>query len=342
MVAAEAAELGMTTRVLAGVRNSELAEARYGGAAGEVMELRTVEDAFVEVGRVSLSGSLADVRGLAGARVWGEPLRQALEVWTQVTGKALVKRLVWRVVVQADDVAWRQYRRQELTLAAERGLMNAGSSWRINRDEAPLEVWCWQVRRELVVGLRLSDNARRQHGGREVERSAALRPSIAAAMVRLSQPTAGDVFLDPMCGTGTILLERAAVGRYELLVGGDNDAAAVAATLANFGPRHQPRRIERWDARALPLADGSVTRLVSNLPWGRQIGEKAEMPALYAALVPEFARVVAPGGRLVLLTSEWGVLKEALRRSPTLYLEQIVSNVEILGRRADILVLERR
>jgi tRNA (guanine6-N2)-methyltransferase len=189
--------------------------------------------------------------------------------------------------------------------------------------------------------LRLTTNADRQHGGREVERGAALRPSVAAAMVALSEPADDDVFLDPMCGTGTLLLERAVAGRYELLLGGDSDPAAVEATLANFGPRHQPWRIELWDARKLPLEDGSVTRLVTNLPWGRQIGEKAAMPVLYAALVPEFARVLAPGGRMVLLTSEWDALKAVLRDSPTLSLERTVSNAEILGRRADMFVLVR-
>lgn len=343
VVAAEtAAGLGVAARPVARVRNYELAELGYGGAVRELGRLRTAEDVFVELGRVKLGGSLADIRALGTAALWGGALRRGLELWSQATGRPLVKRLVWRVVVQADDVRWRQYRRQELTLAVERALVSAGASWRINRDEAPLELWCWQVGHELVVGLRLTDNDSRQHDGREVEREAALRPSIAAAMVRLSRPEADDVFLDPMCGSGTILLERAVMGRYELLLGGDSDAGAVAATLANFGPRHQPRRIERWDARALPLEEASVTQLVCNLPWGRLIGEKAQIPALYRALMAEFSRVVVPGGRLVLLTSEGADLKAALAHSPALRLAQTVPGVEVLGRRADIFVLERR
>jgi tRNA (guanine6-N2)-methyltransferase len=168
-----------------------------------------------------------------------------------------------------------------------------------------------------------------------------LRPTVAAALVWLTRLRDADVFLDPMCGSGTILLERAVAGRYQQLVGGDSDPAAVAAALANFGPRHQPRRIERWDARALPLADDSVTAIACNLPWGRQVGEKAAMPALYAAVLPEWARVLASGGRMVLLTSEWDVLKTELRARPELELEQTVANVEILGRRADIFVLTK-
>lgn len=323
------------------VRNAELLELQYDGDPRQLRELRVAEDVFVVLGRVKMTGRAADTKAVASAPLWGGPLRQALATWSGVTGQPLVKRLTWRVVVQADDVAWRQYRRQELTLAAERGLVNAGASWRINREAAPLELWLWQVDRELVAALRLTTNVERQHGGRAVEREAALRPSVAAAMVRLSEPADDDVFLDPMCGSGTILLERAVSGRYELLLGGDNDARAVEATLANFGPRHQPRRVEKWDARRLPLDDDSVTRIACNLPWGRQIGEKAAMPRLYGELLPEFARVLIPGGRMVLLTSEWDALKAAIKQVPGVKLERTISNVEILGRRADIFVVTK-
>jgi tRNA (guanine6-N2)-methyltransferase len=328
------------------LRNAELVPVRLGQPRA-LVGLRTVEDVFAELGRVKLSGQPADTRALAKASLWSGPLREALGVWSQITGRPLVKRQMFRVVVQADDVQWRQYRRQELMLAAERAVLGFGPSWRVNRDEAPLEIWLQQVGRELLVSVRLSDNARRQRGGRAAEREAALRPTVAAAMVWLARPADDDVFLDPMCGAGTILLERALAGRYARLVGGDSDPAAVAAALENFGPRHQPRRIERWDARALPLEDASVTRLACNLPWGRRVGEKAEMPALYAALLPEFARVLAPGGRMVLLSSEWDALKAAIKAQngrdgrPALRLERTVPNVEVLGRRADIFVLER-
>jgi 23S rRNA G2445 N2-methylase RlmL len=305
------------------------------------LSLRTVEDVFVVLGSLKLSGQPSDMKALASASWWGAPLREALTAWSRVTGKPIVKRLQFRVVVQADDVAWRNYRRQDLMLAGERALLNAGTSWRLSREEAPLEIWLQQSGRELLASVRLSTADMRQHGGREAERGAALRPSVAAAMVQLTRPADSDVFLDPMCGTGTLLLERAQVGRYGLLLGGDNDSAAVAAALANFGPRHQPRRIERWDATALPVEDASVNAVACNLPWGRQISEQSALPALYAGVLREMARVVVSGGRIVLLTSEWNILKRAVRDRSELRMDQTISNVEILGRRADLLVLVR-
>jgi tRNA (guanine6-N2)-methyltransferase len=322
-------------------RNAWISVVDWAGKPQELLAVRTAEDVFCEVGRLRLSGRESDLRMLAGAKFWGQPLRAALERWAEVPGRALTKELVMRVVVQADDVQWRRYRRLDLMLAAERALLTAGRSWRLNRAAAPVEVWLHQVERQLLVSVRLTSNAQRQHGGREVERPAALRPSVAAAMVWLSRPADDDIFLDPMCGTGTILLERAVLGRYRRLVGGDVDPAAVAAAWANFGPRHQPRELRRWDATALPLDDAAVTRIACNLPWGRQIGERRAIPALYEGVAKELARVLRPGGRMVLLTSEWDLLKRVLVAQPAVQMLQVVHNVEVLGRRADIFVAER-
>ncbi len=333
--------LGVTARPMGATRLYDFTSLQFSGEMSRLHDLRISEDVFLSLGRLKLSGRPNDVKSFEAAAWSGAPLKAALGQWAQFRGQPLTKRLTWRVVAQAEDATWRQYRRNELTLAAERALLRAGSSWRINREVAPLELWLQQVGHELLVSLRLTTPQDRQHGGREIERAAALRPSVAAAMVRLTQPTANDVFLDPMCGSGTLLLERAVAERYQLLLGGDNDPAAVEATLANFGPRHQPRKIERWDARKLPFEDGSITAIGCNLPWGRQIGEQTAMPALYGAVIPEFARVLASGGRAVLLTSEWAALKRALQAEPRLRLERTIQNVGILGRRADIVVLVR-
>lgn len=307
----------------------------------KLLDLYTVEDVYAHVARLKLSGQLSDMKALAAGGLWQAPLRQALVAWSVVNGRPLTKRMVFRVVVQADDERWRQYRRQEMMLAAERGLLQAGSSWRLDRDTAPLEIWLQQIGRELLVSVRLTTPDHRARGGRVSERAAALRPTVAAAMVWLTQPRPDDVFLDPMCGSGTILLERAVAERYGMLLGGDNEAAAVAATLANFGPRHQPREIKRWDARELPLKAASVSAVACNLPWGRQIGEHADLPALYHEALRELVRVTQTGGRIVLLTSEWKLLKDIIAQTAGLRLAKTVSNVEILGRRADLFVLAR-
>ena len=66
--------------------------------------------------------------------------------------------------------------------------------------------------------------------------------------------------------------------------------------------------LARWDARRLPLPETSVDRVVSNPPFGKQLGRPEEISPLYRALVAECDRVLKPGGRAVLLVGEPALL----------------------------------
>ena len=319
-------------------RTAELLELRTNNLT--VTRVRVAEDVFLELGRIPLTGTSADLKTLAGAAAWGGGLASALTQLMTIRPGIAPSRLRFRVVAQADDVRWRLYRRVDLQTAVEAAILKHHPKWRLERDEAPVEIWLHQLGRELRLSLRMTAPHQRSRGGRSVEREAALRPTIAAAMVRLSDPRPSDVVLDPMCGTGTLLLERAEAGRYRQLLGGDIDPGAVKAALANFGLRHQPREFSQWDARALPLDPASVTVVLCNLPWGRQIGNPRQLPELYAKVLAEAVRVLVPGGRMVLITSEWRELKAAVASLPRLRVQQTVPNVEVLGRRADIFVLQ--
>ncbi len=333
-------KLGLNTVATSRVRGSELLWVQSTDPAG-LLELRLPEDVFVEIDSLKLTGENGDLKAITKALLRPEALAGAMRVYEHLTRRQTAVRAVFRVVAQADDVAWRKYRRVDMQAAAEAGVLRARPAWRLDAAEAPIEIWLHQVGRQLVLSLRLTSGLHRARGGRAVEREAALRPTIAAAMVYASRPDDDDVFLDPMCGSGTILLERAMAGRHGLLLGGDIEPSAVKAAVANFGPRHKPVRIERMDAGKLPLEDASVDALVTNLPWGRQIGRPEDLPTLYGRVLAEAVRVVRPAGRVVLLTSEWELLKRTIKAQRELNLERTVSNIEVLGRRADLFVLRR-
>jgi 23S rRNA G2445 N2-methylase RlmL len=226
----------------------------------------------------------------------------------------------------------------DLGRSAELAVLDRFPAWRLVEDDAQLELWVQLMRSSLIAGLRLSDNMMRQRTYRKVSLPAALKPTVAAAMVLLSEPQDGDVFLDPMCGSGTILIERALAGRYRLLIGGDADPEAIHATRENIGPRYKPIEIHRWDARSLPLEDDSVSTIVTNLPFGKQIGTPVENRTLYPALLAEWVRVLRPGGRMVLLTSEQALLRRSLQRHPHLHLRRQIP-VIVRGQRATISVI---
>lgn len=133
----------------------------------------------------------------------------------------------------------------------------------------------------------------------------ALDASVAAAMVRLTRPRHDDVFLDPVCGSGTIVHERRHAAAASLALGSDLSPDAVADV--------------RADATRLPLPDASVTAVAANPPWGHRFERGDD---LNAALLAELARVVVPGGRVVLLTHDIKQFERALRAQPRWTIEQ--------------------
>jgi tRNA G10 N-methylase Trm11 len=96
----------------------------------------------------------------------------------------------------------------------------------------------------------------------------------------------------------------AEAGKFGATVwGGDIDTAAVSAARMNLRAAGIAANVNAWDARALPIAEGSVERIVSNLPWGRQITISSSLALFYRDVCAEMQRVLAAGGRIALLTN---------------------------------------
>jgi tRNA (guanine6-N2)-methyltransferase len=311
---------------------------RTAASPAELLELRTVEDAFVlacEAGEIS--PAWAGLRAVAAAVAGDRRLDPALNAVQAV--RPARGRPTYRVVARMSGT--HAYRRVDLQRAVERALAERLRGWREVEDDAQVELWVQLVGETFLLGARLSDATMRHRTYLEASLRAALKPTIAAAMVLLTDPQPDDVFLDPMCGSGTLLIERALAGRYAQLIGGDLDPEAIAATRENVGPRYKPIEITQWDARRLPLDGGSVSAIACNLPFGKQIGSEASNRALYPALLTEWTRVLRDGGRMVLLTSDRAALQNALRRARTLTMRRSLT-VSVRGVRAALVVLHHR
>jgi tRNA (guanine6-N2)-methyltransferase len=292
-----------------------------GASPHDLLQLRTVEDVFVlasEIGGVT--PAWAGIGTVRTALSRDRRLDAALAL-VRETRRAR-GRPTYRVIARVSGK--QAFRRVDLQRAVEKTLAERLGGWRHVEDDAQVELWVHLVGETFLLGARLSDARMRHRTYLEASRRAALKPTIAAAMVMLTEPRPDDVFLDPMCGSGTILIERAQAERYALLLGGDADEDAVKAAHENIGPRYKPIQVRQWDARKLPLDDRSVSALACNLPFGKQVGTVAENRSLYPALLSEWARVLAPGARMVLLTSERKLLQDSLRRSTQFSLRRTV------------------
>jgi tRNA (guanine6-N2)-methyltransferase len=291
---------------------------------------RTLEDLFALVGyRDGLGTAVTTLEKVRTAAHEAPYVEEALEARVRMTpGSRAGRKLGFRVIARI--AGEHEFRRLDFQRAVERGIAERGDhSWRIAGDDADVEFWATLLGGEMFLAVRLVDERMRHREYKVAHRPGSLRASVAAALGWLSQPGTDDCVVDPMCGAGTILIERAYLGRYAMLAGFDRDPGAIEAAHENVGPRYRPIGLAEGDALRLPLGNGAATHLVTNLPWGTKYGTHGENRRLYPRLVEEFARVVRPGGRLVMLTAERMLMREVANRG--FVRVESVKRVMILG-----------
>jgi tRNA (guanine6-N2)-methyltransferase len=301
-----------------------------------LLDLRTTEDVFVLLSHIKgLRRGPEALRVLHSASLNAD-LEGALTNWRRVHHGSRPR--TWRVVSQMSGTY--DFRRMDAGKAVTDALRRSmPKGMHLVEDDADLEVWLWLGGNDVLIGLRLSDATMRHRTYKREHLPASLRPSAAAAMGWLSRPTADDVVLDPLCGTGTLLIERGLLAPVERELGGDLQREAVALARRNAKAAGVDIDINVWDACALPLDASSVTRIITNLPFGKQIGSKEENEQLYTKLSEEFNRILAPGGLVVSLTSEDRLWDRILLEHGWRVMKKVV--FVVLGQPASIFVTER-
>src|SRR5438105_4770273 len=170
-----------------------------------VLTLRSTEDVFVYAwGTDALSYRAADLESI---RRWTDKANWArlLQIHHAVRPKPAGKPS-YRLVVQM--TGQHGYRRADALKALARGMAGKlPASWRPAEENAAVEVWLTIHGAVAICGLRLSDRSMRHRTYKVEHRPASLRPTVAAAMVRLAELKPGITVLDPMCGAGTLLAE---------------------------------------------------------------------------------------------------------------------------------------
>ncbi len=204
--------------------------------------------------------------------------------------------------ITANFVGKRNYSTEEIKQACAESI-TAAHGWTYTPDdaEADLNVHVFIEHDTAFVGVRVGKMSLHRRPYKQAHVPGSLKPPVAAAMLALAGVEPGMRVLDPCCGAGTILIEAALGGA--VAQGGDCDPDAIAAAQANAAAAGVAIDVRVWDARALPLDDGSFDRVVTNLPWGRGVGINVTLEAFYHRACVEMRRVLAPGGRIAVLTS---------------------------------------
>lgn len=306
---------------------------QYTGNPKELLSLRTAESLFLVIKHIpNMTRSRRSLTAISSF-LNRQNFAQAITVCRQV-GMSIRKRISFRVISRMSG--YRNFQKRDLQQVVERALIDKG--WYLSHADSGLDVWVEVHGEDAYISIRLSKPSKSQRSYKREQVPQTLKPAIAYSMVMLSKPQTDDIILDPMCGAGTILLERAFSGRYRHLIGGDLSEEAVRATHKNFGRKHQPCQFFHWDAQSLPLKPNSVDKIISNLPIERNNHRDADLGNLYRVCLTQFETVIKPGGKMVLLSMNPTLLNKILKQQNVLNVRQQVG-INFSGKRGRIFVV---
>lgn len=193
----------------------------------------------------------------------------------------------------------------------------------------------WLIYRSEQIGffmLRITENKKKLMRGE-------LRPEIANILCRLSNPKEDDVFCDPFCGSGSIPLERSKMCGYRGIFALDNDADVISSlkekTKKIKNSKFQKSFfIKKQDFFHNSFDDNFLDVVVSDPPWGyfQKIDNN-----FYDLLFAELARILKPGGRLVLLTA----LKDKMQNNFQNFKLHKHYDILLSGQKAGIFVFKK-
>lgn len=124
-----------------------------------------------------------------------------------------------------------------------------------------------------------------------------MMPLMARTMVNLTHVRPGELFLDPFCGTGGMLLETTLMGIPS--IGSDYDPEMLEGCKKNL----PDVPCIRADAAKMPYPDKIFDAVATDLPYGQSTTIGAEnLDTLYKNSLKEIRRVLKDGGRAVIVT----------------------------------------
>jgi len=191
--------------------------------------------------------------------------------------------------------------------------------------------------------VRISPRPQATRAWRVCNREGALNAPVAYAMNVLTNPTEEDVYLNMGCGSGTLLIERMALGEAKSIVGYDEDTVALECAGKNIEAAGYSEIVKRRQGNItdLPLSAKSVDVITADLPFGQLVGSHDDNMSLYPAVLKEAARLLKQGGRMVLVSHEVRLLDSLLEESPNWKIEQNL-RISVGGMHPRIWVLSRK
>ncbi|MET1159381.1 MAG: THUMP domain-containing protein [Thermoprotei archaeon] len=172
---------------------------------------------------------------------------------------------------------------------------------------------------QVVLGVSLTGPySMHRRGYRVYDHPAALKPTLAYAMLTLSGTRDGNAILDPMCGGGTIPIEARLFHEDVSVYCFDKNPKYIEMAKRNAMAAgvYELITFRVWDARRLHEAGTSdIDHIISNPPYGLRFGDPHVIRSLYRDFISSAVRVLSNSGRLTIITTEYTYVRRIAEKS---------------------------
>ncbi len=269
-------------------------------------DLRLARNVFIEFDSFMIGATAEALDGLAD-RLSELPLDRWEELWDQFNGEPPESEDISVSVKRSGE---HNYTYKDVEERACEALAGAFGR-KVGLDSRPLELRIRINQERCVLRGRLCPQPLSRRPYRVRYARCATDPTLAAAMVRVAEPTRDGRFLDPFCGVGTIAIERALLGPAEAVVAGDINPRRIGWAQANIEAAGAPVELAQWDARVLPFENRAFTRIATAPPQGNPADGRPWELEEFAELMAECLRVLEYGGISVWLVQHGDLLENA-------------------------------
>ncbi len=217
-----------------------------------------------------------------------------------------------RFRVTSERLGRHEFTSIDVQRAAGRAIVDRFSS-KVDLKHYDVEIRVDVIGEQCIVGIALTRDSLHKRGYRAFDHPAALKASIAYAMIRLAEPSEGNILVDPMCGSGTIPIEAALYMPRLEIYGFDVNTIYIRYARANAENAGVGDRIRfmQHDCRMLDMIL-TPDRIVTNPPYGIRMEPSIGIRRLYLDFARASYRAMVDGGRIVIITLKHGMMKGIL------------------------------
>lgn len=234
-----------------------------------------------------------------------------------------ITQLRYRIEVRGSKI--KHYERQKILRQIKKEILNHPSLFVNSPSSYDIEL------RAIIKGNRIKilwkpfGNIDQRFAYRVGDIPASIHPVVAAGVIGSLnyQESKNHRVLDPFCGSGTMLVERAMKADYKELVGVDISPKAISVANKNSKAANLKNvRFVQSDIRDFSDTE-KFHEIIANMPFGLRVGDHQNNITLYKEFFSLIPSLLEKNGVILLYTQEINLTKKLFKQSKHLKLEKV-------------------